>query len=79
MALYCCNIIRVSLSVISNSMMVQSITGNSNNSAGMAYEFITSKECLLEGSLFRIIFNRLKYSFMSADLVVLSVVRLSKS
>ena len=77
MAWYCCNIFRVSLSIISNSVMVQSSTGNPCDSAGMGYELIASKVCLLESSLFRIIFNRLKYSFLSADLVVLSAVRLS--
>ena len=57
--------------------MVQSSTGNPYDSAGMAYELIASKVCLLESSLFRITFNRLKYSFLSADLVVLSMVRFS--
>ena len=42
----------------------------------MAYELIASKVCLLENSLFRIIYNRLKYSLLSADLVVLSVISL---
>ena len=51
--------------------------GNPYDSAGMAYELIASKVCLLESSLFRITFNRLKFSFLSADLVVLLVVRLS--
>ena len=32
----------------------------------MAYELIASKVCLLESSLFRIIYNRLKYSLLSA-------------
>ena len=76
-AWYCCNIFRVFLSIISNSVMVQLSTGNAHNSAGMAYELIASKVCLQESSLFKIIFNRLKYSFLSADLVVLSMVKLS--
>ena len=42
----------------------------------MAYELIALNVCLLESSPFRIIFNHLKYSFMSDDLVALSVVRL---
>ena len=33
--------------------------------------------CLIEGSLFKIIYNRVKYSFLSADLVVLLMLRLS--
>ena len=77
MAWYCCNIFRVSLSIISNSVMIQSSTKNPCNSARMAYELIASKVCLLESSLFRIIFSRLKYSFLSDDLAVLSVVRIS--
>ena len=59
--------------------MVQSSTGNPYDSAGMAYKLITLKVCLLESSLFRLIFNRLKYSFLSADLVVLSIVRFCPS
>ena len=77
MAWYCFNILRISLSIVSNSVMVQSSTGNPYVSAGMEYELIASKMCLLESSLFRIIFNRLKYSFLSAYLIVLSVVILS--
>ena len=57
--------------------MVQSSTENSYDSAGMAYELIASKVCLLAISFFRIIFNGLKYSFLSADWVVLSMVRFS--
>ena len=77
MAECCCNIFRVSPSIIFNYAMVQSTTRNPYSSPGMVYELIASKMCLLESSLFRIIFNSLEYSFLSADLVVLSVVRLS--
>ena len=72
-------IFRVSLSTISNSVMVQSITRNPYDSVGMAYELTASKMYLLESSLFRIIFNRFKYSFLTGDLVVLSMVRFSPS
>ena len=61
MILLHCNIFRVSLSIIFNHMMVQSSTGNPYDSAGMAYELIASKVCLLESS------------DLSADLVVLSI------
>ena len=57
--------------------MVQSSTGKPYVSAGMAYELIASKVCLLESSLFKIIFNHLNHSFLGADLVVLSIVRFS--
>ena len=77
MAWYCSTIFCVSLSIFSNSVMVQSSRGNPYDRAGMTYELIASKLCLLESLLLRIIFNRLKYSFLSADLVVLSMVRVS--
>ena len=57
--------------------MVQSSTGNPYNSAGMAYKLVASKVCLLESLFFRITFSCLKYSFLSADLVVLSMVKFS--
>ena len=69
------NIFPVSLWII--SVMAQSSTGNPYDRARMAHQLIASKVSLLESSLFTIIFNCLKYSFLKADLVVLSVVRLS--
>ena len=57
--------------------MVQSSTGNPYDSAWMGYELIDLKVSLLESSLFSIIFSRLKYLFLSADLVFLLLVRLS--
>ena len=76
MAWYCCNIFRVSLSIISNFAMVQSSTRNPYDSAVMTYKLTVSKVCLLKSSLFRIVFNHLKSSFLKADLVVLLVVKL---
>ena len=42
----------------------------------MTYKLTVSKVYLLKSSLFRIIFNHLKSSFLKADLVVLLVVKL---
>ena len=63
----------VSLSTVSSSVIVQSSTGNPYDSAGTAYEMTAEMILRLLSSLLRIIFNRLKYSFLSAAFEVLSV------
>ena len=74
---YFWSIFLVSLSMMSNSVMVQSRIVNPYDSAGTAYELMASMVFLLVSSLFNISFNRWKYSVLREVFVVLSVIWLS--